>query len=155
MTLKQDKPMELQNPWTPTRADLAEAFQAALKPFGDLTVMPIDSFNVKASSLFLDRFYRSASTGMALGLRCAQDLAGILSDGTRLEGQALLSPLEALDHLAARFARQLQDRAQARGAFFPLDWDRRDPDPQGEPAAAGRLLASLSLVEIKLWQTKF
>ena len=139
--------------WVPSRSAALEAFEKALRPFGGLSVLSVDSFNVKASNKFLDRVFQSQATGAVLSLRVPLDFAGILSDCTRLEGQALLSPLEALDHLAGRFTRQLREEAQTQKVFFPLDWTLGGSVPQeGRPEQVFRLLASLSLVEIWLWK---
>ena len=94
--------------WVPSKAQAAQALEKALRPFGGLSVLSVDSFNVKASNQFLDRSFQSKAAGAVLNFRVPLDFAGILSDCTPLQGQALLSPLEALDHLAGRFARQLQ-----------------------------------------------
>jgi hypothetical protein len=142
--------------WIPSPSEIIGAFEGALKPFGELSVLPVDSFNVKASNLLLNRSFESRGTGMALQIRSAQDFAGLLSQSTRVQGQALLSPLETLDHLVGRFLRQLQQEAANRESFFPSDWTLRGSDlkrgTEVEPARVCRLLASLSLVEIRLWK---
>ncbi len=142
--------------WIPSQAQILKMFEAALKPFGDISILSVDSFNIKASNLFLDRSFESAATGMTLQIRSAQDFAGLLSQCTRVSGQALLSPLEALDHLAARFLRQMRHEAENQNSFFPSDWTLLGSDlhrgPEVEPARACRLLASLSLVEVRLWK---
>jgi hypothetical protein len=79
--------------WVPSRTAAVEAFEKALRPFGGLSVLSVDSFNVKASNKFLDRVFQSESTGAVLSFRVPLDFAGILSDCTRLQGLVLLSHL--------------------------------------------------------------
>jgi len=142
--------------WIPSQAQIVKIFEAALKPFGDISILCVDSFNIKASNLFLDRAFESPGTGMALQIRSAQDFASLLSQCTRVQGQTLLSPLEALDHLVARFLRQSRQEAENQNSFFPSDWALWGSDlDRGmgmEPARVCRMLASLSLVEIRLWK---
>ena len=142
--------------WIPSQAQIAKIFENALKPFGDISILSVDSFNIKASNLFLDRSFESAGNGVVFQVRCAQDFASLLSQCTRVSGQALLSPLEALDHLVARFLRQLREEAENQDSFFPSDWSllasNLDRGMGVEPARVCRLLASLSLVEIRLWK---
>jgi hypothetical protein len=142
--------------WIPSQAQMMKIFGAALQPFGDISILSVDSFNIKASNLFLGRSFESPSTGARFQVRSAQDFAGLLSACTRVQGQALLSPLEALDHLVARFLRQSRQEAENQGSFFPSDWTLGSSDLNQEmgvePARVCRMLASLSLVEIRLWK---
>jgi hypothetical protein len=142
--------------WIPSPVEITGAFEGALKLFGGISVLPVESFNIKASNLLLDRSFESLGTGMVLQVRSAQDFAGFLSQCTRVQGQALLSPLETLDHLVERFLRQLREEAANRESFFPSDWTLRDSNlkrgMEVEPARVCRLLAGLSLVEIRLWK---
>ncbi|HVM33132.1 MAG TPA: hypothetical protein VMU88_08360 [bacterium] len=137
----------------PSRRELTEAFERALKPFDGMSVMSVDSFNIKASNSFFRRVYVSKESGAVLSFQLPQDFPGLLSQCTRLEGQALLSPMEALDHLMARFFRQMQVCAEAKMSYFPADWVlSSQAPPAGEAAQVSRLLASLSLVEVRLWK---
>ena len=142
--------------WIPSQARIVKIFEDALKPFGDISILSVDSFNIKASNLFLNRFFESPSTGAVFQFRSAQDFAALLSECTRVSGQALLSPLEALDHLIARFLGQARQEAENQDSFFPSDWTLSGSDldrgTEVKPARACRLLANLSLVEIRLWK---